>query len=113
MTPISLLTVEYNPFPHLLLSPSSNKNSDLIKIHKLVDRGKIVGMTFMMLGVSILIPWAVFSTATDFYVNFKLKWIAVDLIKEVDLLERLEEYQGFFINYLGIVFQVPNTLVGC
>ena len=65
-----------------------------------------------MLGVSILAPWAVFSTANDFYVDFKLKWIAEDLKTDVGLLKRLEEYQDFFINYLGIVFQVPDTLVG-
>jgi len=69
-----------------------------------------VAITYVMLGVSILAPWAVFSTANDFYVDFKLKWIAEDLKTDVGLLKRLEEYQDFFINYLGIVFQVPDTL---
>ena len=91
---------------------SSVKESDLIKTHGIKDKCGTVAMAYVMLGISYIIPWAVFSTASPFYTGFKLTWVSYSTYaNDTEALSRLEEYRGFFINYLGIVVQIPNLSV--
>jgi len=87
----------------------SVKDSYLIKTHGIKDKRGTVAMAYVMLGISYIIPWAVFSTASPFYTGFKLTWVSYSTYaNDTEALSRLEEYRGFFINYLGIVVQIPN-----
>ena len=83
--------------------------TQLIKTHGIADRRRVVAISYMMLGVSIILPWAMFSTANSFYVNFKLKSLLPSWANSTQPLSRLTEYRNFFINYLGIVIHTPDT----
>ena len=69
-------------------------------------------MTFLMLGLALIAPWVIFTTASPFYTDFKLYWLDPSFSNASASIARLEEYRGFFINYLGIVVQAPNLAVG-
>ena len=69
-------------------------------------------MTFLMLGLAYITPWVIFTTAVPFYTDFKMYWLAKSFANATDVIDRLEEYRGFFINYLGLVVQVPDLAVG-
>jgi len=88
----------------------SAAESELIKTHALKDRGKVVALAYVMLGNAYMIPWATISTATSFYTDFKLSWLSSSLKDDASALSRIDEYRSFFINYLGIIVQIPNLL---
>jgi len=87
---------------------SSVKESDLIKTHGIKDKRGTVAMSYVMLGISYILPWIMFSTATLFYTDFKLTYVSNSYAKDTVACARLEEYREFFINYLGIVVHIPN-----
>ena len=90
---------------------SSAAESELIKTHALKDRGKVVAMAYFMLGIAFIMPWTMFSTATTFYTDFKLSLLSPSFKNDTSALSRITEYRSFFINYLGIVVQIPNLSV--
>ncbi|KAB7507850.1 Equilibrative nucleoside transporter 1 [Armadillidium nasatum] len=64
------------------------------------DRFALVFLTLVLHGVGTLMPWNMFITAKNYFVNYKLGTATVDA----------SEYTTNFLPYLGYASQVPNVL---
>jgi hypothetical protein len=80
-------------------------NDVLIKDDKTFDLGRvkdkfsIVYAIFLMYGIAILLPWNIFITATEYFVDFKLNTNT----------SRNATYRTDFTFYIGLVGQVTNA----
>lgn len=69
---------------------------------KAKDKYQLVYVIFLLHGIGILMPWNMFITAHGYFIDYKLRG-------PCDQPE--SEYRKFFMNYLGIVAQLPNVLL--
>ncbi|XP_035717328.1 NADPH-dependent diflavin oxidoreductase 1-like [Vespa mandarinia] len=65
------------------------------------DRLNLVFSILILHGIGILMPWNMFITAKDYFVNYKLS-------KEYTEIE--SNYSTNFLSYLGFASQIPNLL---
>uniref|UniRef100_A0A8D8VE71 Equilibrative nucleoside transporter 1 n=1 Tax=Cacopsylla melanoneura TaxID=428564 RepID=A0A8D8VE71_9HEMI len=63
------------------------------------DRWKLVYMTLMLHGVGTLMPWNMFITAKDYFVEYKLGYEYTGVHSE---------YKTNFLPYIGLAAQAPN-----
>uniref|UniRef100_A0A914WLP1 Equilibrative nucleoside transporter 1 n=1 Tax=Plectus sambesii TaxID=2011161 RepID=A0A914WLP1_9BILA len=63
-----------------------------------VDRYNLVYGIMLLHGIGVLMPWNMFITATDYFVNYKLGG-------------NESQYGKNFLSYLGICSQMPNLLL--
>jgi len=66
------------------------------------DKGYLVYLIFLLHGIAVLMPWNMFITAFSYFVDYKL---------QPPPGEPSSDYQRFFMNYLGIVAQLPNVIL--
>lgn len=66
------------------------------------DKYQLVYIIFLLHGIGILMPWNMFITAHGYFIDYKLRG-------PCDQPE--SEYRKFFMNFLGIVAQLPNVLL--
>ncbi|XP_043496902.1 equilibrative nucleoside transporter 1 isoform X1 [Polistes fuscatus] len=72
-----------------------------LEINPPSDRLHLVFSILVLHGIGILIPWNMFITAKDYFVNYKLS-------KEYTDIE--SNYSTHFLSYLGFASQIPNLL---
>jgi hypothetical protein len=98
--------------PTVINNKSSNENdlndvSVLIKdastpiLRPAKDKFYIVYGIFLLFGIAILLPWNIFITATDYFVNYKLNTTS----------SQNATYRGDFTFYVGLVGQVTNVVM--
>ena len=66
-----------------------------------IDKYHLVYLIFILHGVGSLMPWNMFITAKEYFVNYKLNATS----ESADTI-----YSTYFLNYLGFAAQVPNLL---
>lgn len=71
-----------------------------LELDEPADRCNLVYMTFVLHGIGTLMPWNMFITAKDYFVDYKL---GADYTGQGSLW-----YASDFMNYLGFAAQVPN-----
>ncbi|CAD5118854.1 unnamed protein product [Dimorphilus gyrociliatus] len=100
----------------------SSTSSDM---KKPVDKYYIVYLIFLVHGVAVLMPWNMFINANDYFTKFKLK--SPDVAESYNFSENsttsanlittprtdtaVDTYRTFFLNFLGVVSQVPNVFI--
>ncbi|XP_014607218.1 PREDICTED: NADPH-dependent diflavin oxidoreductase 1-like [Polistes canadensis] len=72
-----------------------------LEINPPSDRLHLVFSILVLHGIGILMPWNMFITAKDYFVNYKLS-------KEYTDIE--SNYSTHFLSYLGFASQIPNLL---
>ena len=68
------------------------------------DRFNIVYFILLLHGIGTLMPWNMFINASEYFEQYKLQ-------PKNDNDTTMTLYQSYFLNYLGIVAQVPNVLL--
>lgn len=101
-------------------------NSISSDMAKPVDKYYIVYIIFLIHGIAVLMPWNMFINANDYFTKFKLKNInenitdtiyenetetSTNIITTPRPQTAVDTYRTFFLNFLGIVSQVPNVLI--
>lgn len=65
------------------------------------DRLNLVYLTFILHGIGTLMPWNMFITAKEYFVDYKLS---------ADYTGEESEYAANFMAYLGFASQIPNVV---
>lgn len=66
-----------------------------------VDRYHLIYLTLVLHGIGTLMPWNMFITAKEYFVNYKLG-------KEYN--ESAQPYGSYFLQYIGFAAQIPNLI---
>ena len=77
----------------------------------IVSRYRRVQLSFMLLGLAMLLPWNIFITATDYWM-YKFR-NETDVPNPAILQPNKTELQMFFTSYLSIASNVPFVVVLC
>lgn len=90
-----------------LLSENADEPTKDEETKEPIDRFYIVYFIFVIHGIGVLMPWNMFITANDYFVNYKLAPNTNVTGTEVEKTV----YQNYFLGLLGFVAQIPTVII--
>ncbi|RWS16752.1 equilibrative nucleoside transporter 3-like isoform X2 [Dinothrombium tinctorium] len=66
------------------------------------DRYNVIFVIFLIHGIGALLPWNMFITANDYFVDYKLNVTTHSTESSA--------YREYFLSYIGLASKVPNAL---
>lgn len=82
-------------------SPATVDSNRLLTEAPVKDKFFLIYIVFLLFGIAILLPWNIFITATDYFVDYKLNTTA----------SMNETYRQDFTFYVGVIGQTTNVIM--